>query len=143
MTGVEQLTDSFRRIGNAVDQHDAAIRALLEAAEPIRSRAASLAPRGKGKGPHLADNIIAAETTRVPGGKKWRDVKEGEHVVAIGPSYRPEDVFYGAFQEMGTAHHPAQPFMRPAFDAAQEESQRILGRALWRNILSALARKAA
>lgn len=31
----------------------------------------------------------------------------------IGPS---KEAFYGGFQELGTEHHAAQPFMRPALD---------------------------
>lgn len=138
------MTAAFRRIASVADQHDAAIAALLHAVEPIRAGAAARAPRGKGKGPHLADHIVAAETTRVPGGRgRFRDVKAGEHVVAIGPSYRPEDVFWGGFQETGTAHHPPQTFLRPAFDAGVEEAQRRLGQAFWQQILKALAKRAA
>ena len=67
--GLDQMTDAFRRIASRVDQEQAAIEALLFAVEPVRAEAARLAPRGKGKGPHLADNIVAARTTRVPGGR--------------------------------------------------------------------------
>lgn len=139
-TGDDALTKTLKALPDAIS-HDVAIAALKEAAEPMRARAAALAPRGDGKGVTLAESIIATETTRVRGfggGGKWRDVREGESVVAIGPSYRPADAFYGAFQEHGTAHHAAQPFLRPAFDAERKHVQKRLGVLIWAAIVRAL-----
>lgn len=49
----------------------------------------------------------AREANRAAGGA-------GRHaVVEVGPTNK---AFYGTFQEFGTAHHAAQPFMRPTFD---------------------------
>ena len=38
-----------------------------------------------------------------------------------GPSRKG---FWGLFQELGTIYHPAQPFMRPAFDAGKDTAER-------------------
>ena len=138
--GDEALTKAFRQLSDAVS-HDVAIEALTMAAEPIRRRAEALAPRSSGRGPHLADNIIVSETTRVRGfggSGRWKDVGPGVSAVAIGPSYRPHDLFYGQFQEFGTANHPAQPFLRPAFDAERKQTQQRLASLLWLAMTSRL-----
>lgn len=143
-TGDDMLTKTLKALPDAIS-HDVAIAAMKEAAEPMRLRASELAPRGDNKGVTLAESIIATETTRVRGfgaSGKWRDVREGESVLAIGPSYKPDDAFYGGFQEHGTAHHAAQPFMRPAFDAEHKTVQKRLGALLWAAIVRALRGRA-
>lgn len=37
--------------------------------------------------------------------------------VQVGPT---QDAYYGMFQEFGTRHHAAKPFMRPAWDSMKE-----------------------
>jgi HK97 gp10 family phage protein len=141
VSGDDGLRSAFTALPTSVT-HDTAVEALLKAVEPIRAMAATRAPRGDGAGPHLADHIVAAETTRVGTGRGARAVAGHEHVVVVGPSYRPEDVFWGTFQELGTATHPAQPFLRPAFRAGIRQAQRILGRELWAAIRARLRRAA-
>ena len=120
--------------------HDVAIEELKKAAEPMRADAAASAPRDSGPGPHLADHIVIAETTRLPGGRsgRWRDTNEHEHVIAVGPSHRPDDVFWGKFQEFGTAHHPAQPFLRPAFSAGAKRALEAAALGIGRNLMKRL-----
>jgi HK97 gp10 family phage protein len=48
--------------------------------------------------------------------------------VEVGPS---QTFFYGYFQEIGTAFHPAQAFMRPAFDSMVRRAQAIVGQEAW------------
>lgn len=96
--------------------------ALREAAEPMRAEMSRLAPRRPPK-PDLRDHIVISLA-------KGEDSKEA--AVAVGPA-RP-NYFYGSFQEFGTKHHAAQPFMRPGFDAMVRESLQILGAAVWREL---------
>jgi len=42
-----------------------------------------------------------------------------------------EVAFYGGFQEYGTEHHRAQPFMRPALMAAAEKGDETIALELW------------
>ena len=91
--------------------------ALERAAEPMRRTASRLAPHAPGK-PDLRDAI---EIQRVKG-------EHGEPAVAVGPT---RDAFYGFYQEFGTVHHGAQPFMRPAFDTEASRALAELGRAMW------------
>lgn len=93
--------------------------ALFDGAEPMRSDASRRAPREPGA-PDLADNIGVAAL---------RD-RENMATVGIGPT--DQFFFYDLFQELGTVHHQAQPFYRPAFDQNIEKSLGIIGQELWR-----------
>ena len=129
--GDEALRKMFRSLSQDMASA-ASVEALAEAVEPMRATAALLAPRGPGRGPHLADNIIVAETKFGANGKA---LGPGASAVAIGPSHRPSDHFYGYFQEFGTANHPAQPFMRPAYDQTRGEVKRRVATSLWAAIV--------
>ena len=59
------------------------------------------------------------------------------------------EVFAGAgalpqahLQEFGTRHHPAQPFMRPAFDAEGRKTLDRLATEMWADIERTAARQA-
>jgi HK97 gp10 family phage protein len=108
--------------------------ALKVAAEPIRARAAAIAPRAPGL-PDLADHIVIG-TVRGP-----------DAAVAIGPE---PAFFYGSFLEWGHRISEGrgdqlnpfrqagggfvapEPFMRPAFDGESQESVAIMSAELWR-----------
>jgi len=45
-----------------------------------------------------------------------------EITVRIGPAMK---VFYGLFEEIGTAHSTADPFLGPAFDAKKDGALQI------------------
>jgi HK97 gp10 family phage protein len=94
---------------------------LKDAAEPMRREMAILAPHEPGA-PDLRDSMTISSA---------RGEDEQEVAVAVGPS---KAGFYGSFQEFGTAHHSAQPFARPAFDAKASESLRLIGQGLWREL---------
>ncbi len=133
-TGDADLLRTYDRLSKAVSRK-VAVEALKEGGEPMRATAAILAPRSKTGKDHLADNIVIAET-RFGGG-----LLDGDDVasIAIGPSHRPHDKFYGSFVESGTANHPAQPFMRPAFDQEKRAVMKHIARAMWAAIRRAVA----
>lgn len=100
-------------------------QALTAAAEPMRAAMAAGAPRDENaNAPHLADNIVIGTRS------KTRQA-EGETIVEVGPALQPSDHFYGFFQEYGTVHGPAQPFMRPAFDQNTHRSLNIALSEMW------------
>jgi HK97 gp10 family phage protein len=68
------------------------------------------APRETGK---LADSIKV--TTRVGEGD---DDSTGSITVVVAPT---KEVFYAMFQEFGTAHQHAKPFVGPAYEGHKEE----------------------
>jgi HK97 gp10 family phage protein len=127
--GGEDLARRLDQLAHAV-QRKTLVAALTEAAEPMRARAAQLAPRGpQSVFGHLADHIVIQSVTRVGSvqGGRW-ETRAGEPWVAVGPR---KDFFYGLFQEFGTVHHGAQPFMRPAFQSGVPAALPILSQRLW------------
>jgi HK97 gp10 family phage protein len=123
---LEQLAPAVKR---------AAERGALEkAAAPIRARAAELAPRSSRHSAHLADNIVIGAVNQ---NALDRAGRESETVIETGPSKKPGDFFYGFFDEFGTIHQAAQPYMRPAFDSQAPAALGILGQELWNAIRAA------
>ena len=103
-------------------------RALVAAAEPMRAGMAARAPRGP-DAPHIADSIITKPLS--PG--ELEAVTDDSAGVEIGPT---KEFFYGYFWEFGTVKLPARPFMRPAFDAHQDETIGLMASALGAAILA-------
>ena len=97
--------------------------ALEDAAEPIRARMEAMAPTGD-LAPHIKDNIGISPATKVEGVRLHEDAA----AVAIGPT---KGFFYGWFLEFGTVEMPAQPFVRPAFDAEHRGALSRLKGAIW------------
>ncbi len=92
------------------------VEALKGAAEPIRKAASAHAAR-RAPAPDLADHIGVAKA------------EYGEQAtVKVGPE---KGFAYGLPLEIGTIDTPAQPFMRPAFDANAEKSLKLVGDAIW------------
>lgn len=56
--------------------------------------------------------------------------------VFVGPGSNPQAVM----QEFGTSNHPAQPFMRPAWDAVRGDIVNNLAEDMWVEIEKAVAR---
>lgn len=102
---------------------------LIEAAEPMVAVARKMAPRRPGL-PDLADNIEIGNP-RAGGMDKFGDEKAA--TVVWGPT---KNFFYGYYQEWGTVHHGAHPFMRPAFDGQAERSLGIIRTRTWEHIQS-------
>jgi len=132
-TGDVDLVRTYDRLSKAVSRK-VAVEALKDGGEPMRATAAVLAPRSERGKDHLADHIIIAETRFGGGLLDGGDVAS----VAIGPSHKPHDKFYGFFQEHGTAHHAAQPFMRLAFDREKLAVMKGVARAIWTAIRRAV-----
>ncbi|MFW6079534.1 MAG: HK97-gp10 family putative phage morphogenesis protein [Gemmatimonadota bacterium] len=115
--GVADVERALRALPEATSG-PALADALAYGAEPVRAEASRLAPRRTGQ---LAEEIVTvAEVT-------GRDRASAR----TGPS---REAFHGLFQEIGTAHHAAQPFLRPAFDAMQAEVQRRTAERLGENL---------
>lgn len=98
--------------------------ALVHAAEPMAKAMSIHAPRGNPHPPNLKDEILIRNS-------RGKDAQET--VIAVGPSNR---AFYGGFQELGTAHHAAQPFARPAFDETWMEALRRFAADCWVSLAS-------
>lgn len=126
--GGEELARQLEKLPKALSDQ-LLLAALKKAAEPMRADAQSKAPRLTGR---LADNMTIQKATRIGSveGGRWRTA-EGSVWVAVGPH---KGTYWGIFQEFGTVHHRAQPFLRPAFDANGARALNIIRDELWNGI---------
>ena len=86
--------------------------ALDDGGKLIAETAASMAPDNPSTGgvSDLKTNIVVSGTLS----KSQRGEKGSAIERYVGPSTK---AFHGMFQEFGTAHHAAHPFLRPALDS--------------------------
>jgi HK97 gp10 family phage protein len=125
--GGKELAAALAKLSEKANKRNTT-EALKFGGEVIRSTAARNAPRLSPK-PDLADNIVMSNQ-RVRG--------DETSAVSIGPS---EGFAYGLPLEIGTAHHAARPFMRPAFDAKFGEALDRVRQEFWRLLAAAGVRR--
>lgn len=115
--GGKEIAEALHKLSERANKR-VSTEVLQIGAEPIRETAARLAPR-RAPAPDLADNIVIA-TQRA---------RESETAaVSVGPS---KGFGYGLPQEVGTAFHAAQPYLRPAFDARMSAALDRIRAAYW------------
>lgn len=107
-----ELEKKFNQHGHAV-RRQLLTKATKAGAELIQKRAEELAPRDTGQ-------LAESELVRIDSSQS----SAAEVVAKIGPS---KDSFYGFFQEFGTAHHAAQPFLKPALEQTQAKAIEVSG----------------
>lgn len=118
--------EGFDELLKALDEMPAAlgqkrkliVKSLRKAAAPVRDKGESNAPELTGR---LKDNIGISVVDQTATGAEAR----------IGPT---EPGFYGLFEEIGTAHQLAQPWLGPAFDETVEQAVKILSDELGKGI---------
>lgn len=161
--GLKELEDALLELPKAT-QGNVLKRAAVAAAADFADYASALAPKGRtGKltteikvakpkiinagtaafaaamreGATRAEAASAARAANQAAGGQGRSV-----ITSVGPT---KAAFYGLFQEFGTAHHAARPFMRPTWDALKGSMLDTMARVLGEQIEKArkrLARKA-
>lgn len=162
--GLRELDAALAEIGKAAARRTL-VRVLKRAGQPIADRASELAPDDPATGsPDLHTGIsVSAKLKNPVGAREFAAVMKaggtkGEAVAAlrgarreaagegsfavmhVGPDYKQ---FHSTLQEFGTAHHPPQPFMRPAFDEKKNEALDIIKRDLGDEIMKTAKRQAA
>lgn len=115
--GGKELAATLSRLAEAANKR-VATEALRAGAEPIRGAAARLAPR-RSPQPDVADHIVVSTQ---------RARADETAAVAIGPE---RGFAYGLPLEIGSAHAPAQPYLRPAFDGQHGQALTTVRDALW------------
>lgn len=107
--------EGFKELARALEQlpkqtaRSTLSRVLLKAAKPTHESAQSKAPVLTGR--LQASVVVGKQLTRR---QKSDARKEGVHFAEVHVGTASG---HGIPQEFGTAFHPAQPFMRPAWDA--------------------------
>lgn len=125
ITGLEELLETFHALPEAIRVNVLA-DATVAGARVIQQGASARAPRLTGQ---LASDIqIDLEFT--PDG----------FVAKVGPG-KPS--FYGLFQEFGTDHHPARPFLRVALNQDGPQAQEAMAKRLALGVEVEAARLAA
>lgn len=122
--GFDQLESKLKSL-SLVSQRLMLERAAKAGAILIRDRASLNAPVDTGR---LSDSIIVVV-------KRSQNTKDAV-VVHIGPA---KFGFYGLFQELGTGHHAAQPFLLLAFAQTAKEALEVASDHLRAAVLKAAA----
>jgi HK97 gp10 family phage protein len=121
---VQGLDALLKALGGlpAVLQVELAVDALRDGAEPIRQRAAALAPDDpKTTGSRIRDNIVV----------DIQPIAKDTLAAKIGPSRKG---FMGRFAELGTVHQRPKPFLRPAFELEKENAVKRMAARLAKGI---------
>ncbi len=107
--GLKELDEALKELPKATGKN-VLKRVLLKAGQPIADAAAARAPRLKGK---LQMSIGTG--TKLSRRQKKLHKPESTVEVFVGAGALVQAIT----QEFGTVNHPAQPFMRPAWDGGQ------------------------
>ena len=124
--------DGFKELDAALSQlkrstAKGVLRRVGRAAlEPVRARAAALAPEDTGL---LEDRVIISSRQQAAKARRRKPEGPNEVQLYMGPA-RGAAAIRGQMQEFGTANQPPQPFMRPAWDGGKMDVLKAIGRDL-------------
>lgn len=113
LSGFRELEDRLRRLPETV-QRDYMNDAVAAGGELVLAEAVLRAPVEFGD---LVESLMLRVTRQRNTG--------GDPRAEVGPSKEEQHV--GRFQEFGTAHHGAQPFLRPALETRGREAIQVIG----------------
>lgn len=136
--GLKEVQAALRELPDATAKN-VMRRVLKKAGEPIANRARELAPEADG---HLKKSIGVSTKLSKSQRRKHRKADKDDVEVFVGAGPHPQAVF----QEFGTSEHPAQPFLRPAWDQGKRVALDGIKADMWTEIRKAaerLAKKAA
>jgi HK97 gp10 family phage protein len=126
---------ALAEIGKKSTEKNVLVRTLKKAAQPIDDAASAFAPVDTGK---LQISVITGtQLTRRQRSSAYKAGQLGVAEVHVGTK-----LSRGMFQEFGTFDQPAQPFMRPAWDAYKNKALEIISTELWVEIRKAGERAA-
>lgn len=122
LTGFRELEAALSELPKATGKN-VLRRVARGALQPMRNHAADIAPDDPsttGKDLHSSIGIanLKMGKVRFVRGKFRADSSTGI-AMTMGPE---RQAFHGTFQEFGTVHHAARPFMRPAWDAGADNA---------------------
>lgn len=130
VSGVRATLDALQEFSTATGRN-VVQRALIKAAQPVVESAKSYAPDDpETPAPDLKSSIIASPnlTRRA----RQNTARANEVEVYIGPSATAGRLVlnYASFEEFGTVHNPAHPYLRPAWDGGRDAFMDFFAREL-------------
>lgn len=135
--GFKELDAELARLGSPTARRSSARRSLRRAAQPLADLAQSLAPTGDTN--TLAPSIIVGTRLSKRQSRLHRKMFRNDRAAV--------EMFIGAGpyssawnQEFGNRNHPAQPYMRPAWDQDKHAMLERLKKELWEDIQKSLVR---
>lgn len=149
--GGKELERALRELGDPMTARRIGLLALRKGAEPMRDKAKVLVPKDQ---QDLEQSIKIATARKSKGGDKDEVTVLIGIDAAVQPAvevarksgdgtYRDPGVAgVGPLQEFGADDMPANPFMRPAYDAEKNATPDRVGREMWPAIQRAAARLA-
>jgi HK97 gp10 family phage protein len=141
MSGFEDLRRAWAELPKATGKN-VLRRVANKALEPMRAMAEEKAPKPPGKSRRAtgetAEGIEISPKLAKPG--DYRGAGPQAYRTSMGPTGIGR--LRGQLQEFGTYKEPAQPFMRPAWDAEAGNTLETIKTDLWDEIESAAARVA-
>lgn len=139
LEGFAELERELDRIGKVTAQKASLRRALRKSAQPLADLAQQKAPRGDTE--TLAPSIsVSTKLSKRQASKHRRMFKDDRAAVEMFVGAGPLSSAHT--QEFGTIHHPAQPFLRPAWDEDKKALLDRLKAEIWADIQKTLARAA-
>jgi HK97 gp10 family phage protein len=129
LVGMKEVEQALGRLKTATARSKGR-KILKEAGEPIARAARNLAPRDEYD---LVESIDVSPVLNKSERRKHRKGSFADVEMHIGPSGLPQAIL----QEFGTFKEPAQPFIRPAWDANREQTLELVSNLLWLEIQDA------
>lgn len=132
-----EIEAALKALGDKGAIKRTAERALKRAAEPIRDKAKELAPKDER---HLEESISIGRAIQA-----FQRTSSGDVVrtfVGIDESKDARLHIYASVDEFGTESHPAQPYMRPAWEAEKMTAFNLVKDTLDEEIIKTAARQA-
>lgn len=124
--GIDDAMDAIRNVGGVMT-NERMTPVAMEALQPVLDTARELAAVHTGE---MRDSIVISDELR-PTSKKRNE----EGIVYVG--ILADHAYWARFNEFGTVHMQAQPFLTPAFEQHRDLIIDILGKGAGRLILSA------
>lgn len=121
LTGMKELEQALAQIGEVGKRRRVGLKALRAGGEPIARAARAIVPVDRG---HLRESIDVS-TSLAPSQRGDRGAVASLEI-HVGPGQHPQAIT----QEFGTYKEPAQPFMRPAWEAERMTALDLIGATL-------------
>ena len=141
ITGLDEVVAKMRLLGKPRKVKNAATRSSRKAMNIVKkaARANAKAFDDKDSGNKIWKNIVTkAGKTKGTNLVKMKVGVKGGAKQRVGAGNSGGDTWYWRFQEFGTSHHAATPFMRPALsnnkDAVEAEFKRSFSEELDKEI---------